>query len=119
MTVHNELPFEMPSKRNFPEAWALRQEIQDITQYTLGVQDALALYNEGVHDKIDVNTAELQNYIIRFRSVCDTLGAAPNVFFDVLLELRAMQGVLQDVLRLSTHYGSLYVGTPTKKEGGV
>ena len=107
------LPQEAVNYINFPELRAYKKDIETLLEYTLRVNTALADYNEGRYDKIDLNMEELKSHINLCRTICEALGNAPKVCFDVLIELREIQMHLQNLLYLKNKYGNRYIGTPT------
>lgn len=116
------LPSEELAYRNYPEVQIAQNDINTVTDYVMTVGSALDDYNQGVTDKIDINGDELQSNITLCRSICDTLGNAPRICFDVLLEVRNMQDFLQQLLYIKSTYGNEYIGTPsvvTDESGGV
>ena len=110
------LPSEAVNYVNYPELRTYRKDIETIMEYALRVGMALADYNEGVYDKIDLNAEELKTHINLCRNVCYALGTAPKVCFDVLIELRELQYAFQNLLYLKNQYGDQYIGKPTPSE---
>lgn len=98
---------------NFPELRGQRENIQAILDYSLRAQVALADYNEARYDRIDLNMEELQANITLCRSVSDALGLASNVCFDILLEIRSVQEMLQQLVYLKRVTGTNLIGLPT------
>lgn len=107
------LPKERLYYTNYPEVHELLDQINDIEDYAKRVGVALNDYNSGTYNKIDVNIVTLQGYIDKCRSVTGTLGRAANVCFDLLIELRQIQTILQTIMFAYNRYGDQYVGTPT------
>lgn len=107
------LPSELLQFRNYPEVNSVSEDIDDIMDYSMHVHLALVGYTEGLYDRVDVDSHNLQKYIDKCRNVCNVLGNAPNVCFDLLLELRGVQNVFQQLLYAKNRFGSQYIGTPT------
>jgi hypothetical protein len=118
MEKQQYLPSEVVNYTNFPELRTHREDIELIQTYAKRVDLALADYEAGNYDRIDLNADELSTNVDLCRSVCDRLGTAPSVCYDVLLILREIQTTMQNVLHLKVKYGDLYVGKPTTSEGG-
>jgi hypothetical protein len=116
------LPKEAVNFINFPELRTYKADIETIMEYALRVQTAVADYNEARYDRIDLNMEELHAHIDLCRTVCEALGSAPNVCFDILLEIRNIQQNLQNLAYLKTKFGSAIIGEPTtttSEEGSV
>lgn len=113
------LPSERVNYSNYPELRRFRTDINNIMSYMVTVDDALRNYNNGIKDKIDLNTNELETYITLCRNVTESLGNYSKVCFDVLLILRKIQTDLQNVRFLSREYGDKYVGRPTSTEEDI
>ena len=109
------LPDEKLSYKNYPELNTVATGINSIIAYAKTVNTAIASYNAGTVDKIDVNMRDVTTYIDLCRSVTGILGNAPNVCFDLLLEIRAVQYELQNLVYNKNRYGSKYIGTPSNK----
>jgi 5'(3')-deoxyribonucleotidase len=107
------LPEEIIDFQNYPEVTGVLDSISAIQNYTMRVINALQDYTDGTLDKIDINVTDLQKYINLCRSVLDTLGHAPNVCYDLLMELRETQSVFQTLMYAYNQFGSQYIGTPT------
>lgn len=107
------LPSEVLQYRNYPEVNYALNDINTILDYAMRVNNAITDYVTGVFDKVDVDAHDLQVHIDLCRSVCYTLGTAPNVCYDLLMELRSIQSVMQTVMYTKNRYGDTYVGTPT------
>lgn len=117
------LPHEELKITNYPELSKVETELDDVQVFAMRTNLALTDYTEGRTDKIDVDVEELRKHITLCRYVTDVLGRAPNVCYDILIELRAIQGTLHDVLFAYNRFGDEYVGTPTvideAVEGGI
>jgi hypothetical protein len=116
------LPNELPNYINFPEVRLQKDNITAVMSYSLTAQAALTDYNNGTYDRIDLNSDEIQSNIDLCRSICDVLGNANNVCFDVLLDVREIEKSLLKVLFLKRKYGNQIVGTPTNSDssgGGI
>lgn len=116
------LPSEQPNYINFPEVRTQKYNIQTVMSYSLTAQLALADYNSGRFDRIDLNTDEIQSNVDLCRSISDALGNAINVCYDVLLDVRTIQQNLQSLLYLKRALGNAVLGTPTNATttgGGV
>lgn len=107
------LPEEELHYRNYPEVNYAQADIQLILQYAMRVDTAIFDYSNGTFDKIDIDVHDLANYIDLCRSVCSKIGTAPNVCFDILLEIRSIQKILQTLMYAKNKYGNTYIGTPT------
>jgi len=107
------LPDEQLTYENYPEVARLLKDINDITTYTKRIISALADYSSGTFDKVDVNTVIAQNYVDKCRDVLASLGTANNVCYDITVELRNIQRLMQYVIYLQKRFGSQYIGTPT------
>ena len=117
------LPHEELKITNFPELSLVETELDDIQVYAMRTNLVMTDYTEGRKDKIDVDVEELRKHIALCRYVTDILGRAPNVCFDILMEIRAIQGALHDLLFAYNRFGNEYVGTPSvideAVEGGI
>ncbi len=115
------LPHEELKITNYPELSKVEDDIDAIQVFTMRTNLALTEYNEGLKDKVDIDVQELRKHIELCRSVADILGRASNVCFDILMEIRAIQHGLYDVLFTYQRFGSEYIGTPTadEDEGGI
>jgi hypothetical protein len=110
------LPFEVLNYTNFPELRTQRNNIEALQTYAMRMNEAITDFESGKYDKIALSDSELQTNIDLCRTVCEALGNASNVSFDVLMTLRDIQTTMQNVMYLKTTYGDLYVGTPTVTE---
>jgi hypothetical protein len=108
------LPDEVPTPRNYPEVAVTEADIQLIFSYGLRVSSAIEDYTSGAFDKIDIDVNDLLVHIALCRSVCDTLGNAPSVCYDILAEIRNIQSALQQLMYAKNRYGGVYIGTPTR-----
>ncbi|MBE0335124.1 hypothetical protein [Paenibacillus sp. 23TSA30-6] len=106
------LPEEEISFVNYPVLREEQQNVEDISAYALRVYGALTDYNEAAYDRVDVNTAELEQYITKSRDTCSRLAAAANVPFDLLLELRTILSMFYNMRTLAASSDNV-VGTPT------
>lgn len=115
------LPDEELKISNYPEVALVQDEIGLIMGYAMEADQAVFEYNEGLKDKIDLDVVDLQKAIERCRHVCDILGNAPKVCFDLLLEIRELQMSFQELVYLKRRYGDEYIGKPSeaKEEEGV
>lgn len=114
------LPHEVLKITNYPELSTVAKEIDAIRVFAMRLSILLADYNEGQADKISVDVEDLRSTIGLCRTVCDVLGRAPNVCFDVLAEIRTLQIAFHDVLFAHERFGSEYVGTPSAvSRGGI
>ncbi|WP_025684582.1 hypothetical protein [Paenibacillus maysiensis] len=109
------LPEEELTYVNFPVLREERQSVEDITAYALRAYTALSDYNEALYDRVDINTAELEQYINLCQDTCRRLAAAANVPFDLLLELRSILTMLYKLRTLAADISANVVGEP----GGV
>ena len=104
---------EKLSSRNYPEVSDAMESIQEIITYIASIGSAIEAYTNGSLDHININVSDLQKYTTLCRNICDTLGSAPNVCFDILTELREMQNGMQVLIFVKNRYGNQYIGTPT------
>jgi hypothetical protein len=107
------LPGEVLSNGNYPEVNGVIDDINDILDFVMNSVRKLDLYLNGSSDKIDVDIVSLPGYIDKCRNVCETLGNASNVCFDLLIDLRKVQECLQTLTYIKNRYGSQYIGTST------
>jgi hypothetical protein len=123
MAETHYLPHEKLKGSNYPEVVKMATELELIQTFAMTVDQAVYMYNEGLQDKIDLDVVELRKNVDRCRTVCSTLGNAPNVCYDVLLEVREMQMNFQELLFASKRFGSEYIGVPSTvpegEEGGI
>lgn len=118
------LPSEELKMSNYPEVRQLEGDIEEIVKYAKLVDATVLAYNNGTVNKIDLDVVILQKMVDNCREVCRVLGRAPNVCYDILLELRNFQMNFQDLIFMKTRFGSEYIGKPTIEaeldaEGGV
>lgn len=107
------LPDEVLSLRNYPEVSSVTATVQEIMVYMAKVDSALVAYTSSTMDRIDLSITDLQKYVGLCRSVCTILGTSRNVCYDLLMEIREFQDILQDLAFIKTRYSSQYIGTPT------
>ena len=107
------LPAERLNFRNYPEVATLMGDIKDIIRYSIEVGNAIKAYTSSTLDRINLNIVDLQRCILLCRTVCSTLGLAPNVCYDLLVEIRSLQNTLQTLVFVKNRYGSQYIGVPT------
>lgn len=123
MEITHYLPHEELKITNYPELSMVESEIDAIQVFAMRTNLALADYNEGRKDKVDIDVEQLRKHIELCRYVTDILGRASNVCFDILMDIRQVQHALYDVLFAYQRFGSEYVGTPTQTdettEGGI
>lgn len=121
MAKTHYLPHEELKPSNYPELVRLSSDIATLQSYAISVDRALFAYNEGTADRIDVDIVELRKAIEGCRDIGAVLGNAPNVCYDILMEIREMMLVFQDLVFSKERFGSEYVGTPTvvDEEGGL
>lgn len=120
MEKHHYLPYEELKVSNYPEVAQVLTDIDLIQTYAMTCDQAVLAYNEGTNDKIDLDAVELRREVDRCRRVCDLLGNAPIVCYDLLTEVRAFQMTFQDLLFMKNRFGSEYIGKPTAtSEEGV
>ena len=110
------LSTELPSVQNYPEVSKLWPGIEVLMAYAEESLTALYAYNEKHADKIDVSVADLQKHIKLARRLCVDLSEAPNIYYDLILEVRNIQMVLQSMYHSYLTFGTQYIGTP-KFEG--
>lgn len=108
------LPKESPTFVNFPVLRDEKTNIELITAYALRAYSALSDYNEALFDRVDINTDELEQYIILCRQICNSLGTADNIPFDILLELRSVLTSLYQLRQLYNDLGSVVIGKPSE-----
>jgi hypothetical protein len=108
------LPKESPSFVNFPVLRDEQVNIETLVSFALRVNSALVDYIEARYSKIDLNMDEVEQHITLCRGVCERLGMADNVPFDVLLELRVFQKQFQNIRLLYRTQGKNLIGTPDK-----
>lgn len=107
------LPSEAVNYINYPELRTAKPDIEAIMEYAMRVNLAVADYDEARFDRIDVNMEEVQRNIELCRRVCETLGTAPKVCFDILLDIRDIQNTLQNLVYLKRTTGNSIIDTPT------
>lgn len=107
-------PNKVVNYTNFPELRMYKADIERIIVYAIRAELALADYSKARYDRVDLNMEEIQTHIDLCRQVCEGLGLAGNVCFDVLLEVRTIQEQLQNLSYLKRKFGSGIVGEPTK-----
>ena len=98
---------------NYPEIRGILKDVQELISYAIGVSTVMGDYISGIYDRMDINIADLQKYIVVCRSLCDVLGTSPNVCYDLLTELRLIQNSMQTLIFIKNRYGTQYIGTPT------
>jgi hypothetical protein len=96
---------------NFPEVATVSADIGLIYTYAQKVQEAINAYNDRRAEKVYLNIAELRNVLETSHNVCDVLGRAPNVCYDILINIRAIQEGFNDLLYSHTANGNEYVST--------
>lgn len=121
MEAVHYLPHEELKGSNYPEVVSMSADIDAIQNFAKKVDQAVLAYNENVVDKVDLDVMEVQSFVNQCRKVCDVLGNAPNVCYDILLEIRALQMNFQELVFISNRFGSEYIGKPTpiNEEGGT
>lgn len=120
MEITHYLPHEELKISNYPELSKVENEISEIQVFAMRTNLALADYNEGRADRVDVDIEELRKHIELCRYVGDILGRSSNVCYDILMDIRAIQQGLHDLLFAYNRFGSEYIGTPTPlNEGGI
>ena len=107
------LPEEVLNFTNYPEIKDIVPDISALIAYASKANTALQAYLSGVSDKIDLNISELSAYIVSCRNICNIIGTAPNVCFDILVDMRELQDILQTFAYVKNRYGNQYVGSPT------
>ncbi|MGF6354079.1 hypothetical protein ABIE27_001989 [Paenibacillus sp. 4624] len=107
------LPEEEISYVNYPVLREEQQIVRNISEYALRVYGALSDYNEAVYDRVDVNTAELEQYISLCENTCGRLASATSVPFDLLLELRSILTMLYKLRILAADSGANVIGEST------
>lgn len=107
------LPEEEMTYVNYPVLREEQQHIEDISAYALRAYTALSDYNEAVYDRVDVNTAELEQYITLCRDTCSRLASAASIPFDLLLELRSILTMLYKLRTLAADSSANVIGEPT------
>ncbi|KAF6569106.1 hypothetical protein G9G53_22725 [Paenibacillus sp. EKM206P] len=106
------LPEEELTYVNFPVLREERQSVEDITAYALRAYTALSDYNEALYDRVDINTAELEQYITLCRDTCSRLASADSIPFDLLLELRSILTMLYKLRTLAADSSANVIGEP-------
>lgn len=120
MEITHYLPHEELKNSNYPELSKVESEISEIQVFAMRTNLAIADYNEGRADRIDIDIEELRKCIELCRYVGGTLGRSTNVCYDILMDIRGIQQGLHDLLFAYNRFGSEYVGTPTPlSEGGI
>ena len=107
------LPEEELQYRNYPEVHGVMDNINRLVYYAMSLSIVLDDYNNAVADRIDIDVVDLQKNITLCRSITDVLGNAPQVCFDLLMELRTIQDTMQTLLYAYNRFGSQYIGKPT------
>jgi hypothetical protein len=105
---------EALTPRNYPEVALVEADIQTIFSYGLRANSAIEDYTSGTFDKIALDVNDLIVHVSLCRSVCNILGSAPSVCYDVLSEIRNIQSSLQQLVYIKSRHGSVYIGNPTK-----
>jgi len=99
--------------RNYPEVRTVLSDVQDLINYATEASIVISAYTSSTADRIDLSIVDLQKYTDLCRSVCSILGSASNVCYDLLVEMRTLQGTLQTLMYVKNRYGNQYIGTPT------
>lgn len=113
------LPKEITNTINFPELRTVAADVSQVVIYSNLAQLALSDYQSGKVNRINLNSDDLQSNVNTCRGICETLGKAPNVCYDILLSVRAIQMNLQNLIFLKRKFGDTYVGVPTNTTGGT
>lgn len=126
MEPSHYLPSEELKGVNYPEVKGVQEDLDRIFDFAMQVDRSVYEYISGDVDRIDLNSVAIAEYVSLCRSVCETLGNADRVCFDILLEVRRLQDSFQELLFLKRRFGDEYVGTPSPaydadygEEGGV
>lgn len=106
------LPGEKLNNGNYPEVGAAADDIQELISFSMKVLTALSSYIDGTYDKIYVDMIAVADYIQKCRLICESLGNASNVCFDLLIELRGIQETLQTLVYINNRYGDQFIGAP-------
>ena len=109
------LPDEVLNFVNYPETKDIAKDVGALIAYASKTTVALQAYTGGTSNRIDLSISELQKYVALCRSVCMIIGSAPNICYDLLVELREIQDVLQTLVHIKNRYGSQYIGNPTEE----
>jgi hypothetical protein len=107
------LPDEEPYIRNYPEIADVSLDIENLIAFGTRIGNAIDAYVSEKYDRVDIDIIELQKSIDLCRETCTYLSSAPKVCFDMLLELRELQSLMQLFLYLKDRYGNQFVGKPT------
>jgi len=102
------LPQEMPSLYNYPELEIVKEDLLNILSYSIKTDAEIKKYENNEVEQIELGLKELTNYIELCRQVCEVLGKANNVCFDVLLEVRNIQDSLQQTRYLYNNHREKY-----------
>lgn len=116
METTHYLPHEELKASNYPEIANLMPDIQIIQTYAMTADQAVFAFNEGLVNKIDIDVTDMRKAVDKCRYVCNIIGTAENVCYDLLMELRAMQTNFQELIFMKNRFGSEYIGTPTNTE---
>lgn len=103
------LPNETLYFRNYPEIRPILSDIQSVITYASEVYTAVTDYTNGNTTMINLDVAELQASIDLCRSICQTLGTASNVCYDLLVELRSILSVFQTLMYVNSRYKGQYI----------
>ena len=96
--------------RNYPELQGILNDIQELIGYSTAVSNALNAYVNTITTRINLSIVDLQKYASLCRNLCNTIGNAPNVCYDLLVEMRLIQDTLQTLIYIKNCYGSQYIG---------
>jgi hypothetical protein len=113
MAVMNSCTYYLPKEelklKNYPEVEAISSNIQALISYVMEVQKAIDNYSNNIADKVIIDIVSLKRYINAAEEITNILGNANNVCFDILVEIRQLQSVLQNILYIYNRYGNQYI----------
>jgi hypothetical protein len=98
MSATHYLPSEELKYSNYPEIYEIQTKIDEFQERIEPVVIAISDYDMGTRDAIYVNIAEVERILSLSYDITDTLGAAENVCYDILLPLRSSQEALHELI---------------------
>lgn len=103
------LDFEVLKYSNFPELQRVMDDIDQLDDFAMSVNSAIAGYVDGTDDKVYINIPYLEEHIELARKVLDTLGTAERPCFDVITQLREILETFYELLYIHRRYGKEYI----------
>lgn len=102
-------PHEEFQYSNYPEVAELEPKLNDLFTYLEFVTSAVSAFQENEADKIYLNVAEIDRKLDLIYEICDVLGRADNVCFDILMNVRSVQEILHEIKFAWLSQGDLLV----------